>query len=58
MIAETPSLQKQLKPEARFVTLIKNEFVRHAKEINKLSKNIQNIDGSSSADLSNYYTKQ
>ena len=36
MIAETPALQKQVQPEGRFVTLLKNEFVKHAKEINKL----------------------
>lgn len=60
MITETPALQRQINPEGRFVTLIKNEFVKHAKEINRLNKEIQDIDGSggTSPDLSNYYTKQ
>lgn len=60
MIAETPALQRQVQPEGRFVNLIKNEFIKHAKEINRLNKEIEDIDGSggSSPDLSNYYTKQ
>lgn len=60
MITETPNLQRQIQPESRFVTLLKNEFVKHAKEINRLQENIDNIEvsGGSSVDLSNYYTKQ
>lgn len=60
MITETPNLQRQIQPEGRFVTLLKNEFVKHAKEINRLQENIDNIEvsGGSSVDLSNYYTKQ
>ena len=60
MITETPNIQRQVQPEARFVTLLKNEFIKHAKEINKLHEDIENIDvsGGSSVDLSNYYTKQ
>lgn len=60
MIAETPSLQRQVQPEGRFVTLIKNEFIKHAKEINRLNKQIEVIDGSGGTppDLSDYYTKQ
>ncbi len=61
MITETPALQKQIQPEGRFVTLIKNEFIKHAKEINRLHNDIKNIEitgGGSTVDLSNYYTKQ
>ena len=60
MISETPALQRQLQPEGRFVNLIKNEFIKHAKEINRLNIEVANIDGSGGVppDLSNYYTKQ
>ena len=60
MITETPALQRQINPEGRFVTLIKNEFIKHAKEINRLNIEVANIDGSGGVppDLSNYYTKQ
>ena len=40
MITETPSLQKQVQPEGRFVNLIKQEFIKHAKEINRLEKDV------------------
>lgn len=59
MITETPNIQRQLQPEGRFVNLIKNEFIKHAKEINRLNENIGNVQaGGGSVDLSNYYTKQ
>ena len=60
MINETPGLQREIKPENRFIQLIKNEFIKHAKEINRLNKDIENIEitgGGSTVDLSNYYTK-
>ena len=57
MIAETPSLQRQVQPEGRFVTLIKNEFVKHAKEINRLNQIVKDVEAGD-VDLSNYYTKQ
>ena len=57
MIAETPNIQRQVQPEARFVTLLKNEFVKHAKEINRLHKTVEDIE-TGDVDLRNYYTKQ
>lgn len=60
MISEVPNLQKKVIPENRFITLIKEEFIKHAKEINKLHKDIDGIEitgGGSQVDLSNYYTK-
>ncbi len=56
MITETPNIQRQLQPEGRFVNLIKNEFIKHAKEINRLHRNVEDIE-SGDVDLQNYYTK-
>lgn len=37
MITEVPNLQRTVKPsEERYTNLIKNEFMKHAKEINRL----------------------
>ena len=60
MITEIPNIQRQVSPESRFITLLKGEFVKHAKEINRLQRVIENIDvsGGTPTDLSNYYTKQ
>lgn len=57
MITETPNIQRQINPEGRFVTLLKNEFIKHAKEINRLHKNIDNIE-IGNVDLKDYYTKE
>lgn len=60
MITETPNIQRQVQPESRFITLLKNEFIKHAKEINRLQKTVDDIEisGGGSVNLSNYYTKQ
>ena len=57
MITETPNIQRQVQPEGRFVNLLKNEFIKHAKEINRLQGNIDSIERGD-VDLQNYYTKQ
>lgn len=57
MITETPNIQRQVQPEGRFVTLLKNEFVKHAKEINRLHRTVEDIE-TGDVDLQNYYTKQ
>lgn len=57
MITETPNIQRQVQPEGRFVTLLKNEFIKHAKEINRLHKTVEDIE-TGDVDLHNYYTKQ
>lgn len=57
MITETPNIQRQVQPEGRFVTLLKNEFIKHAKEINRLHKTVEDIE-TGDVDLQNYYTKQ
>ena len=44
MIPEVPSIQRQIKPEERFINLIKNEFVKHAKEINLLEEKIKELE--------------
>ena len=59
MIPETPKLQRTIgNSEERYTNLIKQEFVRHAKEINRLNKKIEEVDTSFEADLSGYYTKE
>lgn len=57
MITETPNIQRQINPEGRFVTLIKNEFIKHAKEINRLHRTVEDIE-TGEVDLKNYYTKR
>lgn len=57
MITETPALQRQINPEGRFVTLLKNEFIKHAKEINRLHRSVEDIE-TGEVDLKNYYTKR
>lgn len=58
MIPETPTLQRKISQgEERYTNLIKNEFIKHAKEINRLHKRLDQEIRSTDADLSGYYTK-
>ena len=54
MIPETPMLQKKVSQgEERYTTLVKNEFIKHAKEINRLNKKLEEVDGYVNTDLYN-----
>ena len=45
MIAETPNLQRTVsQSEERYTNLIKQEFIKHAKEINRLNSKIEELE--------------
>ncbi len=45
MIAETPNLQRTVsQSEERYTNLIKQEFIKHAKEINRLGAKIEDLE--------------